>query len=322
MTHLHRSPGRLPARRWLALLAAAPVLLGAAALRAQDDDGHPWNLSLSLPWRQGLQVSFAPIGPNQYLDGSVRDVGSGLYEYRVRDPLRQVSGAYLDQIDFADPTVDRARENLDSAPGLQLDLRRALLSGRAWRLGLAGSLRTFIQDGDLARQGTVTTVTYGVYPNGWPSPNPPGGGPDPTVHRAYFPANDLIGRSGASPITVRYDLDLYLGELSAGGFASWRCGRFEASAEAAPVLALVHLDTERRIAADPAGAWPAFRQSDTVTTAIPGFRLGANLRWHVRSPFFLELGADYEWFTRPVEGDFSRVDLDAFALRTGAGCRF
>ena len=309
------NPMPTPARTALVLL-----IVLATFLPAQD----AWEIRLALPWREFGRIDLAAAdptpGPERFLDGQVVPVGAGIYAYTVADPLAQVDVAHLNLLTYTDLATDARSRDLGDAPGIDFELRRELLRDGPWRLGLAASFRWTALETSFSGSGATVVSRYSIAPNAWPSPNPPGGGPDPAFTTAYFKIHDPLQFAPAGVAArVRHRIDFDLCEIALGGYAAWESGPVQFGLALSPVLALPRLSL-RTTAAAP--GWPEQAVTDTADDALLGLRLAAEAQWQFRPPFFLALAAEYEWFAGKLEGEILRADLAGPALRLAVGCRF
>ena len=197
-------PQRKPATPIPARLAMAAVLFLAAAPRVRP--APLWEIRVSAPWREFGEIRLKAAdttpgspGTERFLDGQVQDLGAEIHAYTVDDPLAQIDIAGLDLITYTDLIADETRQDIGDAPGIDLEIRHTLHRRGSWTFGLSASLRHLSLEHSFAGTGSLVSQQYSIHPNAWPSPAPPGGGPDPDIHTAWFRIHDPLQLAAIPP---------------------------------------------------------------------------------------------------------------------------
>ncbi len=291
------------------------LLLTSAFIYAQEvqvannstSTENGWKLSIGANYRSFEQVTFNQIG--EYVNGSVTDIGSGNYLYKVADPTSQVF------VDGVNDTVTLASTsgsgdfNFDNGMGVVLKASKVFSQGDAINWSFDLSLATAYTQSAHSVGTTFTTFNFGnwnssIDGNGDVSPGPyppaaPVAGKTEGVSGNYTPSDP------GTTAHIKYDLNLGLYTLGAGVSASCDTGPVTLFVGGGPTLSVVDYDIDY-------SAFDVQKNSDS-TRLRAGMYAELGLEVPFSEKWAVGLSGRYDWIPVDVNTDLAELELSGFS---------
>lgn len=317
---------------------AVSLCLGMDSLaQERDQEGAPlWRVSMGYTRRSlgdarihGFEFT---EGNDNYVNGSVQDLGNGYMQYNVEDSVRQVDNVNLNTVDMESvSTGDGGEDHPDAANGLTLSCGRQLWQSDSGRFtaGVEFSLLSAFFDDRADMTGTSTTYRFALDAGGntWTNLNSPlpGGGPDPGTTSEVFKVynvSQIFAASSPVVSAVVYDMDLDIATLGLGLTGRMRIEPVQVFVEAGPTATLVHVDVSRTATVRWADATAPFYR-DVVADAGTRWRMGlyvsAGISYTINEYVDLVLSGRYDEVPSDLNTEVVSFDLSgcstSFLLR-------
>lgn len=300
------------------------ILSWGSTVAAQDEAPslNGWRASMGISYRSFGDMELKPFeltpGQDRFINGSVTDMGAGMYRYDVVDSVRQVDNINRDLIEYQTASMTKNNAEIKEALGMILEFSREMRRTEtvSWHLNL--SLATAFVD-DVSTIGAQTSAfRFDIAPEQWPdAPGMPGGGPDPAVtSQTFFNVyNKAVIPTPTSEVNARvsYDFDCSMYTLGAGISAEKDIGDFRCNLGTGPTLSFVSSDITRRAHASWADNGATFfdsgNESTTDRAVHPGMYAEAGIAWQVNHSLSLAFSGRYDWIPENLDTAFADFEL-------------
>ncbi len=298
-----------------------------STVSAQEErpSGDGWRASLGISYRSFGDMDLKPFeftpGQDRFINGSVTEMGAGMYRYGVVDSVRQVDNINRDLVEYQTASMTKYETGIKEAPGMILEFSREMRRTEtvSWHLNL--SLATAFVD-DVSTIGAQTSAfRFDIAPQKWPeAQGQPGGGPDPAVTTQTFfnTYNKAVLPTPMSEVNARvsYEFDCSMYTLGAGISAEKDIGDFRCNLGTGPTLSFVSSDITRRAQASWADDGTTFYDSGNESTTDhavqPGVYAEAGIAWQVSQTLSLAFSGRYDWIPEDLDTAFADFELSGY----------
>ncbi len=317
----------------IGLLLASSILFAQEDIQTATSTNNSWKLSMGINYRSFGKIDFKEVSPNggQFINGSVTDIGAGLYLYKVTDPNSQilVDNVLNDTITYTTATANSDDFGIDGGmAGIVLKASKVFKQGDTFNWSFDFTLATAYTQSSSGAGATLVDTGFDFGPdwnssldgNGvaFPGPYPPAA-PVEGKTEGVSPNYDPFSPGGSiSTMNINYDLNLGVYTFGAGISTACHLGPVNIFVAGGPTLSVVDYDIDySATSADYHESKSA--ESTDLRAGLYG-ELGVELM--LGESWGVGISSRYDWIPIEVNTDLASLDLSGLSCNVFISYQF